>query len=61
MNIVDDYYVDASLKELPIEYLILSLRMGINKDLLESEIIFFDIYNKMQNNLIRKMDKILGK
>lgn len=46
-------------KKLPKEYLILKLRMSLNKDLLDKKIISFDIYNKMQNLLIRKMDKII--
>lgn len=46
-------------KKLPKEYLVLKLRMSLNKDLLEKKIISFDIYNKMQNLLMRKMDKII--
>ncbi|MBO5096107.1 MAG: hypothetical protein J6B98_04455 [Bacilli bacterium] len=46
-------------KKLPKEYLVLKLRMSLNKDLLEKKIISFDIYNKMQNLLMRKIDKII--
>jgi len=50
-------YTDT--KELPKEYLILKLRMYFNNELLENKIISYDIYNKMQNLLIKKMDKII--
>ena len=46
-------------KKLPKEYLILKLRMSINKDLYEKKIIYLDIYNKMQNLLGKKIDKLL--
>ncbi len=56
---IDEYqsYIDS--KTLPKEYLILKLRMSFNKDLYEKKIISFDIYNRMQNFLIKKMDKII--
>ncbi len=46
-------------KKLPKEYLVLKYRMSLNKDLFEKKIISFDIYNKMQKLLIKKMDKII--
>ena len=49
----------TDLKKLPKEYLILKLRMSLNKDLLEKKLISFDIYNKMQKLLMKKMDKII--
>ena len=33
--------------------------MSFNKDLFEKKIISFDIYNRMQNFLSKKMDKII--
>ena len=58
MEIELENEVLTDLKKLPKEYLILKLRMSLNKDLLEKKLISFDIYNKMQKLLIKKMDKI---
>ena len=59
MEIELENEVLTDLKKLPKEYLILKLRMSLNKDLLEKKLISFDIYNKMQKLLIKKMDKII--
>ena len=40
------------------EIIILKLRMLLNNDLLEKNIISIDIYQKMQNQLIKKIDII---
>ncbi len=56
---IDEYETFTDSKLLPKEYLILKLRMSFNKDLYEKKIISFDIYNKMQNYLMKKMDKII--
>lgn len=49
----------TNLKKMPKEYLILKLRMFINKELYEEKIITFDVFSKMQKLLIKKMDKII--
>ncbi len=59
MKFVDESHIYTNTKELPKEYLILKLRMSFNKDLLESKIISFDIYNKMQKLLTKKMNKLI--
>ena len=59
MEIELENEVLTDLKKLPKEYLILKLRMSLNKDLLEKKLISFDIYNKMQKLLMKKMDKII--
>ncbi len=59
MNELDEDLMFTDSKDLPKEYLILKLRMSFNKDLYEKKIINFDIYNKMQKLLLKKMDKIL--
>lgn len=59
METLEDCPILTDSKELPKEYLILKLRMSFNKDLYENKIISFDIYNKMQDLLINKMDKII--
>ncbi len=57
MNPFDEnLYVDS--KKLPKEYLILKLRINFNKELYERKVIDFDIYNKMQNMILKKMDKL---
>lgn len=48
-------------KDLPKEYLILKLRISFNKDLYENKVISFNIYNKMQNILLKKMSIIENK
>ena len=57
MNPFDEnLYVDS--KKLPKEYLILKLRINFNKELYERKVIDFDIYNKMQNMILKKMNKL---
>ena len=58
-ELIDESQIYTDTKELPKEYLILKLRMSFNKDLFEKKIISFDIYNRMQNFLSKKMDKII--
>ncbi len=53
-----DYFRSSDAKKLPKEYLMLKLRILINKKLYEKEIISFDIYTRMQQILINKMDKL---
>lgn len=59
MELIDESQIYTDTKELPKEYLILKLRMSFNKDLFEKKIISFDIYNRMQKFLSKKMDKII--
>ena len=59
MKLIDKSQIYTNIKELPKEYLILKLRMIFNKELFESKIISFDIYNKMQKLLVKRMDKII--
>lgn len=49
----------TNVMELPKEYQILNLRMLLNKELYEKEIITFDIFDKMEKLLIKKMNKII--
>lgn len=58
MNNVEDLLLTDS-KILPKEYFILQLRMSFNKELYQKKIISFDVYNKMQKLLIKKMNKII--
>ena len=53
----NDLYINS--KVLTKEYVILKLRMIFNEELFDKEIITFDIYNRMQNLLVKKMNKIL--
>ena len=59
MELIDESQIYTDTKELPKEYLILKLRMSFNKNLFEKKIISFDIYNRMQKFLSKKMDKII--
>lgn len=46
-------------KKLSKEYLILHLRMILNKELYENKIISFEIFNRMEKYLIKKMDEMI--
>lgn len=59
MNSIIEDEIFTGTKALPKEYLILKLKISLNKDLLDKKIISFDIYNKMQKILIQKMDRII--
>lgn len=59
MNKITEIETYTNSKDLQIDYLILKLRMLFNNELLEKKIISLDIYKRMQNLLIRKMDKII--
>ena len=59
MNKITEIETYTNSKDLSIDYLILKLRMLFNNELLEKKIISLDIYKRMQNLLIRKMDKII--
>lgn len=50
-------YTDS--KKMQKEYLVLKLRMNFNKELYEKKIISLEIFNNMQNLLIKKMDKMI--
>lgn len=54
---MEQVYTD--IKGLPEEYFILKLRKSFNNDLFEKKIISFDVYNRMQNILLKKMDRII--
>ena len=45
-------------KELPIDYLILKLKVLLNNELLEKKIISLDIYKRMQELLFKRINKI---
>lgn len=59
MGDLKEYLTFTDKKKLSKEYLILNLRMSFNKELYEKKIIDFDVYNRMQNLLAKKMDKII--
>ncbi len=59
MELVDELNIYTNTKELPKEYLILKLKMLFNKDLLDEKLINYDIYNRMQKSLMKKMDKLV--
>ena len=59
MNKITEIETYTNSKDLPIDYLILKLIILFNNELLEKKIISLDIYKRMQNLLIRKMDKII--
>ena len=56
---IDNFKTNTEKKKLPKEFLILKLRISLNKELLEKKVISYDIYSKMQKLLMKKMDKII--
>lgn len=56
---IDNFRTNTDSKKLPKEFLILKLRISLNKELLEKKVISYDIYSKMQKLLMKKMDKII--
>lgn len=59
MKLIEERKSLTYSKKLPKEYLILNLRMIFNKELYENKIISFEIFNRMEKYLIRKMDEIV--
>lgn len=59
MNLSDNYQINSFSQKVSKEYLLLNLRMSLNKELLEQKVISFPIFNKMQELLIKKMNRIL--
>ncbi len=55
----NDKYINS--RKLPKDYIMLKLRMQFNNELYEKEVIPYEIYSKMQNILINKMDDIQRK
>jgi len=54
-----DYKSYTNTKNLPKEYLLLQYKIILNKELLEAKIISYEIFSKMQEMLMKKMDKII--
>ena len=59
MELLEEYKTLVYSKKLPKEYLLLNLRMILNKELYESKIVSFEIFNKMEKYLIKKMDEMI--
>lgn len=59
MNNDLDYKSYTDTKNLPKEYLLLQYRITLNKELLEKKLISYEVFSKMQNLLIKKIDKII--
>lgn len=59
IDTIDNFKTYTDSKKLPKEFLILKLRISLNKELLEKKVISYDIYSKMQKLLMKKMDKII--
>ncbi len=49
----------TNVKKLPKDYQILNLRILLNKELYEDNIIPFDVFDSMQKMLLEKMNKIV--
>lgn len=42
----------------PIEYKLLELKLIINRELYDNNIIDLDVFNSMENNILNKMNRI---
>ena len=58
---VQEVLITSNTKKLPKEYLMLNLRLSINKELYKSNIISFEVFRKMQELIIKKMNAIAFK
>ena len=47
-----------TFESLTLEHIFLELRLSLNKDLYEEKLITYDVFSKMQNLLIARMNKI---
>jgi len=48
------------LKQVSLDYIILELRVKLNKDLYEEKLISYEVFSKIQNLLMRKKNKIMS-
>lgn len=55
---VNEELITNNTKRLPKEYIMLEIRLSINKELYESNIISFEVFRKFQDLTIKKMNKI---
>lgn len=59
MDILDEFQTFTDSKELPKEYLILKLRLQLNQEIYQMKIISYEVFEKMQNLLLQRMDQII--
>lgn len=59
MELLEEYKPLTYSKKLPKEYLLLNLKMILNKELYESKIISFEIFSRMEKHLIKKMNEMI--
>jgi len=48
------------LKQVSLDYIILELRVKLNKNLYEEKLISYEVFSKIQNLLMRKKNKIMS-
>ena len=58
MNFSYDFGSDT--KNFSKDYIILELRLSLNKNLYDEKLISYEIFNKMQDLLLNRMNKLIG-
>ena len=61
MNELEESMTFADSKSMPIDYIILKLRISLNKELYEKKVIEYEVFKKMQELLIKKMNHLIDK
>ncbi len=61
MNELEESMTFADSKSMPIDYIILKLRIFLNKELYEKKVIEYEVFKKMQELLIKKMNHLIDK
>ena len=61
MNELEESMTITDSKSMPIDYIILKLRISLNKELYEKKVIEYEVFKKMQELLIKKMNHLIDK
>ena len=61
MNELEESMTFTNSKSIPIDYIILKLRISLNKELYEKKVIEYEVFKKMQELLIKKMNHLIDK
>ena len=61
MNELEESMTFTDSKFMPIDYIILKLRISLNKELYEKKVIEYEVFKKMQELLIKKMNHLIDK
>lgn len=55
---IDELEIKYDIKKLPFDYILLKWRLIINKQLYDEKIIDINTFSEMENNILKRMEKI---